>query len=231
MRSIEPQHSSTFFRIFVGLSAIAVGVALWPWGVQQPNILNFIPTILCTAVVGIASFPVRGIVPFGFAIAAALLCMNFFFVRVEFLAQAILFELSVFVLLFGGDVLKMIIRRIHKMRLPSQLPQQFRARSCQGKQWKNAFPAASKDEIRSFLTTFAAAFAFRENETLRFSPDDTIMQIYRALYPSKWTPDALEVETLSMTFKSKYGIELESIWHDDLSLGELFAVSRRGALV
>jgi hypothetical protein len=111
--------------------------------------------------------------------------------------------------------------------VPSQLPLAFRARSCQGKLWKNAFPSSTKEELRDFLYFFAAAFAFSNKHMLRFSPSDTILQIYRALYPSKWTPDALEVETLARDFESKYGVHFEDIWHDELSLGELFLHSRR----
>lgn len=114
-------------------------------------------------------------------------------------------------------------------RAPSQLPLPFRDRSCQGKLWKNAFPSSTKEELRDFLYFFTAAFAFSNKDVLRFSPNDTILHIYRALYPSKWTSDALEVETLAKDFESKYGVHFEDIWHDELSLGELFLRSRGSA--
>lgn len=113
---------------------------------------------------------------------------------------------------------------------PGQLPRPYRTRPCQGKLWKDAFPNASNDEIRLFLATFTDAFAFSEKEKLKFSPNDSILQIYRTLYPSKWQPDALEVETLAVDFESKYGVNFGSIWHEDLSLGELFEQSRKGRL-
>lgn len=111
-------------------------------------------------------------------------------------------------------------------RSPGQLPSPFRARPCQGKFWKDAFPSSTKVELRAFLSFFVAVFAFSEKDMLKFNPTDTILQIYRARYPSKWTPDALEVETLTKDFESKYGVRFESIWHDGLSLGELFVISR-----
>lgn len=102
------------------------------------------------------------------------------------------------------------------------VPQPFRSRSCQGKGWKNAFPCARKQEIREFLTVFVRAFAFSDKEKLKFSPDDQILLVYRALYPSKWLPDALELETLAAEIESRYGLKLETVWTADLTLGQLF---------
>lgn len=111
-----------------------------------------------------------------------------------------------------------------------KLPWPYRTRSCQGQLWKDTFPNASNDEIRLFLVMFTDAFAFSEKEKLKFSPNDSILQIYRALYPSEWQPDAFEVETLAGEFESKYGVNFGSIWREDLSLGELFEHSRKGKL-
>ena len=33
---------------------------------------------------------------------------------------------------------------------------------------------------------------FDEEERYKFEPDDTVFAVYRAVYPSRWTPDALE---------------------------------------
>lgn len=103
-----------------------------------------------------------------------------------------------------------------------KLPQPFSERNCQGKGWRHAFPSTPKQEIREFLTIFVDAFAFSNKERLKLNPDDSIFQIYRALYPSKWTPDALELETLAIKIESKYGFKLKGIWHERLTLGELF---------
>lgn len=112
---------------------------------------------------------------------------------------------------------------------PMQLPKPFRERSCQGKHWKDAFPNSSNDEIREFLIAFTEAFAFSEKEKLKFRPDDTVLQIYRALYPKSWMPDSLEIETLAKDVQAKYGVKFASIWHEGLSLGDLFAKSYRSA--
>lgn len=104
----------------------------------------------------------------------------------------------------------------------TNLPLPYRSRNCEGRSWRAAFPMASKQEIRAFLLLFASAFAFKNNEKLKFGPNDKIFGIYRALYPSHWTPDALELETLANDLRNAHGLELRSIWSEELTLGELF---------
>jgi propanediol dehydratase small subunit len=84
-----------------------------------------------------------------------------------------------------------------------------------------------KEEIRAFLLTFADSFAYREREKLKFRPDDAVLEIYRAHYPSKWMPDALEVETFAARLEKQYCLSLAHIWRDTLTLGEIFEATRR----
>lgn len=105
----------------------------------------------------------------------------------------------------------------------SGLPHAYRVRACEGRSWRRAFPSASKHELRAFLLLFTSAFAFKNQDKLRFRPDDGILDIYRNLYPSRWTPDVLEVETLAAHLQKRHAINLGSIWKDDLTLGELFS--------
>ncbi|MEJ5991657.1 hypothetical protein WG902_16760 [Ramlibacter sp. PS3R-8] len=102
-------------------------------------------------------------------------------------------------------------------------PAPFGSRSCQGTAWKRAFPAASKEQIRGFLSTFTDSFAFRASERLQFAPDDRIMSVYRAMYPDSGGMDALELETLAMLTERRYGVRLAELWSDRLTFGELFA--------
>ncbi|WP_295994000.1 hypothetical protein [Rugamonas sp.] len=102
------------------------------------------------------------------------------------------------------------------------LPRPYRLRSCEGQGWRRTFPTASKEEIRSFLLLFVSAFAFSDKDKLKFGPDDKILDVYRSLYPSQWLPDALELETLANDLQKRYALNLESVWSDDLTLGELF---------
>lgn len=112
----------------------------------------------------------------------------------------------------------------------TKLPAPFSGRSCQGKNWRRAFPSASKLEIREFLLLFVGAFALRDGEKLMLSPDDEVLAIYRALYPRQWTPDALELETLAKDVEKRYGLELCHVWNERLSLGQLFAHAQQPPL-
>jgi propanediol dehydratase small subunit len=109
------------------------------------------------------------------------------------------------------------------------LPGPFKARTCQGSGWRRAFPKAPKDDIRAFLSLFVEAFAFHASHRLKFNPKDTILSVYRALYPHKWLPDALEVETLAASVEKLYGVKLGEVWSETLTLGELFEISQRAS--
>jgi hypothetical protein len=109
------------------------------------------------------------------------------------------------------------------------LPMPFRSRTCQGRGWRQHFPKTPIKEIRDFLLFFVNAFAFTDNHKLKLNPDDKILEIYKALYPSKWMADALEFETLAKDLRKKYSVELEQIWKDDLTLGDLFTKCLKAA--
>jgi hypothetical protein len=102
------------------------------------------------------------------------------------------------------------------------LPEQLRSRSCQGAGWRRTFPSSSNQDIRSFLSVFVTAFGFHERHRLKFNPGDSILGIYRAMYPHKWQPDGLELETLEASIDKKYGVRLSEVWNEGLTLGELF---------
>jgi hypothetical protein len=103
-----------------------------------------------------------------------------------------------------------------------QLPNSLRYRPCQGRAWRSTFPGASRKDIRDFLSLFVSAFSFRESEKLHFRPDDEVLGIYRAVNPTRWLPDAQEIDTLARALRDKYGLMLDEIWHEDLTLGSLF---------
>jgi propanediol dehydratase small subunit len=92
-----------------------------------------------------------------------------------------------------------------------------------GREWKRVFPAASAKDIRRFLAIFSDAFAFRSRNRLSFSPHDKVMDVYKAIYSSKWMADQLEVERLALgledEFKRKFPDELMT---EDTTLGMLF---------
>ena len=104
----------------------------------------------------------------------------------------------------------------------STLPKKYRNRKCMGRNWKKSFPNTPNEEIRKFLILFTDAFAFSNKNKLKFEPEDKLLEIYRELYPSKWMPDSLEVETFAEYLEKEYRINFNEMWHEELSLGEVF---------
>jgi hypothetical protein len=102
-------------------------------------------------------------------------------------------------------------------------------RGCAGRDWRRAFPDAPKGDIRTFLKLFVDGFALRRKHYLAFRPTDRIMDVYRAINPPKWTvADSMELETFARELERQYGVSLESIWREDLTLGEVFGRTRAG---
>ena len=103
-------------------------------------------------------------------------------------------------------------------------------RVCAGPEWKKRFPQAPKDDIREFLKAFVDAFGFKRSRGLCFTPEDRVMDVYRTLYPPKWTlADSMELESFALRFQKHYGIDVYPLWRDDITLGELFALTRQSA--
>ncbi len=106
----------------------------------------------------------------------------------------------------------------------------FWSRACTGRLWKRRFPHASKMEIREFLDLFIDAFAFRQSRRLCFSPDDRVMDVYRALYPyPKLMADSMELETFSLKASERYGVDLVPTWRVDITLGEIYEQTHKMA--
>jgi len=103
-------------------------------------------------------------------------------------------------------------------------------RACTGPSWHRAYPTAATEEIRHFLYQFVDAFGFRRRRALQFLPSDRVLAVYRALYPNKNWPDALELETFAISLKRRYDLDLRKLWREDLTLGEIFETIHRGAV-
>lgn len=103
--------------------------------------------------------------------------------------------------------------------------QPYSSCACQGFRWRRTFSDATADEIRCFLKTFAIAFGFRQRYILKFSPTDSLLQIYNARNPLCGV-DALEFESLAAALQRQYGFNLRNAWRPKLTLGELFALVR-----
>ncbi|MBI5385664.1 MAG: hypothetical protein HZA90_13380 [Verrucomicrobia bacterium] len=100
-------------------------------------------------------------------------------------------------------------------------------RVCMGIRWRRRFPDSSKNEIREFLNIFVDAFLFRRTRRSRFSPDDRVLDVYRALYPpGDRLADSCELETLVLRLEKRYDIDLHALWREGISLGELYEHTR-----
>jgi len=92
-----------------------------------------------------------------------------------------------------------------------------------GIRWRRRFPNSPKVQIREFLTIFVEAFAIRHRRRSCFSPDDRVMDLYRAYYPpGHGLADAMELETLSLRLENRYGLDMGAMWREDITLGELY---------
>lgn len=91
-----------------------------------------------------------------------------------------------------------------------------------GTKWKKRFPNTPAKDIRDFLSLFANAFAIADKHKLKFEPEDKILDIYQSFYPIILLPDVLELETLALEIESNYKINLTNIWHENITLAELF---------
>jgi propanediol dehydratase small subunit len=93
--------------------------------------------------------------------------------------------------------------------------------------WHVQFPHVREAEICKFLTKFVDAFSLNNKHRFKFRPEDRLLDIYRAINPPKWTlGDALEFELFSLQLERQYGLRLEGIWREDLTLGDVFGKTR-----
>ncbi|MBX3439705.1 MAG: hypothetical protein KF861_19605 [Planctomycetaceae bacterium] len=101
-------------------------------------------------------------------------------------------------------------------------------RPCAGIRWHRRFPDVPHAKIREFLRMFVTVFAFDERHSCKFAPDDQPMAIYQARHiPHLTIDDDMEFESLDEMMETRYGIDLYSVWRDGITLGELFAMTRR----
>lgn len=105
----------------------------------------------------------------------------------------------------------------------------FFERGCAGFRWRRRFPQASKSEIREFLDIFVEANGYPQRLRLYFAPDDQVMEFYRSRYQFLGAPDDMELEDLVEHLQKRYGIDVFGLWRENITLGDLFAQTRRSA--
>lgn len=94
-------------------------------------------------------------------------------------------------------------------------------RRCQGRAWREAFPAATAPEIRRLLALVGNAFCIAPRHRLCLHPADKVLQLYRLNNPCNEAPDAMELEVLRRDILQQHGVDLHPLWHADITLGEL----------
>jgi propanediol dehydratase small subunit len=124
-------------------------------------------------------------------------------------------------------VLAVMAAAIPNERESKRRLQRYWDRVCTGAKWRRRFPNIPKEEIRRFLEAFIDGFAFKSNQRLKFAPDDKVMDIYRALYPTKDWPDALELETFANNLHRTYGFDLSQVHDENATLGQIFEMIRK----
>ena len=107
--------------------------------------------------------------------------------------------------------------------------QRFWDRHCMGIRWRRRFPDAPKADIREFLTILVDAFGYSHTRRTCFSPDDRVMDIYRAAYPLGNFDDNMELEKLMENLEERYGFGPTSVCREDITLGELYEHARKRA--
>lgn len=99
-------------------------------------------------------------------------------------------------------------------------------RDCTGRAWRDAFPDAPRESIREFLYFVVDAFGFDRGRALKLAPHDTVLGLYRACYPDRSAPDALELETLHRSLSNRYGAARFEAVPEGITFGELFRSTR-----
>jgi hypothetical protein len=135
-------------------------------------------------------------------------------------AKSVPILLLAFVALGGGLIVEIQVRKALRP---------YWQRACTGIRWRRRFPDVPKTEIREFLILFVDAFAFRRNRRCCFSPDDRVMDVYRALYPFAGMADCMELETFCEMVQKRYGLDFATSWREDLTLGQIYEQTRRRA--
>jgi propanediol dehydratase small subunit len=128
--------------------------------------------------------------------------------------------------LFGAVVL---VVALFAQRAFAKRIRPYYERSCPGKLWRERFPGAAKGEIRDFLDLFVSSFGLDRQKKLTFSPDDSVMTIYRVIYPRVGGVDALECETFVAKIRKRYSVDVANRWSDSLTLGQIFDAIHKDA--
>jgi hypothetical protein len=108
-----------------------------------------------------------------------------------------------------------IFQKIRKCFTGRGLPEAYQQRQSDEAIWKSTYEEHF-GIADTTLRVFCFAFLIPIEDRFKLRPDDSIDEIYRGIYPSKWMPDTLEhmylIEGMEEKFKFKFkDEELEGI--------------------
>jgi hypothetical protein len=100
----------------------------------------------------------------------------------------------------------------------------LRRRPCSLDEWQSAFPGTSPNYVSEFLKLTADGFGLPAGDEQRLRPSDRVLDLYRMLVPPGH-PDSLELEHWAVLLERRYVIDLNAIWRDGLTLGDVMAAA------
>ena len=140
--------------------------------------------------------------------------------------QVTLWLFGAFLVLAGAHALRLgaVESRLRRERSRTLL-----SRPCAGLAWHQAFRSSPVADIRSFLHSVATLFLLDAKPT-HLRPDDRVSTLYAASSPG-WM-DLMELEEFALFLEREHGVDTRDVWPDDawpedLTLGEVFALTQR----
>ncbi len=101
-----------------------------------------------------------------------------------------------------------LVDMLRKFFSGAKMPDPYRQRMPDESIWKTTF-TTHFEIVDKTLHIFCKAFLFPVEDRFKLRLDDNIRDIYKAIYPSKWTPDTLEDLYLIDGMKETFGVKLE----------------------
>ena len=104
-------------------------------------------------------------------------------------------------------------------------PAVLRRRPDAGAEWHGT--GCSADTIDRLLEVACDAFGFSPKMKPKLRPDDTIMGLYRIVYPRRHLMDEMEIESFLLQLEEAFGLQAEDVG-SDTSLTEIATRIERG---
>ena len=105
------------------------------------------------------------------------------------------------------------------------VPRPYRDRTSQRSAWDDRYQHAPPPEMDRVIALICDTFLFHPDNRNKFAPDDRLLDVYRACYPSRWywpQGDCMEIENIliALDFHS-------DTLHPEISLGDLVDLTIR----